>query len=565
MSIHKKYKITFSILLGIVLLIFLASFIISNIVSRKVVEILANQNIEQIHVSIKRTKFSLFDRSLVFSEVHVGPTDSAMVKLQNNKLEKKSLHKLSISRVKVKGIHLLPLLLSKELAINKLIIDDPLYQHFTNGEKEPSNPDKKPVRLDSIYIKELNGFQLDAIKFDNLKVQVIDVVKNEITFQNTPLNFEVTGIKLDKISENYFKLSPLKKLFEITHIKVEFPNVKYSFSIDALKYHLGQAQLQISNLKYTPMVNKKTLANSYIYNKEVYELSIKDLKVFNLDLEKVIQNKGFFMDSVQITKLSLDIYKDKRKPFDLNKRPGLPHQMLKQMETPLLIHKISFTESNMVYEEKLEHKDILLKVFMEDMKVNIFNVSSIEAYREVPLKIDISTKFMGKSTLNMDMLFPLADDQNTFFFSGYLGPSEMIYYDSAIIPALGLKILKGKVESLSFQASANNYTSNGTMKFAYHDLEAEVFKHKNTDKNNFLSWSVNNLIHKSNPGKNGELREATMSFERVIYKGFTNFLWKTLQNGLVNSMAPFGKTTEKVDAKKKRQQKREQRRNDKDD
>ena len=228
MSINKKYKITFSILLGIVLLIFLASFIISNIVSRKVVEILANQNIEQIHVSIKRTKFSLFDRSLVFSEVHVGPTDSAMVKLQNNKLEKKSLHKLSISRVKVKGIHLLPLLLSKELAINKLIIDDPLYQHFTNGEKEPSNPDKKPVRLDSIYIKELNGFQLDAIKFDNLKVQVIDVVKNEITFQNTPLNFEVTGIKLDKISENYFKLSPLKKLFEITHIKVEFPNVKYS-------------------------------------------------------------------------------------------------------------------------------------------------------------------------------------------------------------------------------------------------------------------------------------------------------------------------------------------------
>jgi len=101
------------------------------------------------------------------------------------------------------------------------------------------------------------------------------------------------------------------------------------------------------------------------------------------------------------------------------------------------------------------------------------------------------------------------------------------------------------------------------MKFAYHDLEAEVFQQKNTDKNNFLSWSVNNLIHKSNPGKNGELREATMSFERVIYKGFTNFLWKTLQNGLVNSMAPFGKTTEKVDAKKKRQRKREQRRNDK--
>ena len=82
------------------------------------------------------------------------------------------------------------------------------------------------------------------------------------------------------------------------------------------------------------MVNKKTLANSYIYNKEVYELSIKDLKVFNLDLEKVIQNKGFFMDSVQITKLSLDIYKDKRKPFDLNKRPGLPQLRHRTLSRP---------------------------------------------------------------------------------------------------------------------------------------------------------------------------------------------------------------------------------------
>ncbi len=561
----KKYKIALSIFFGLVLIIFLTSLIISSIVSRKVVEMLEKQNIEHIHVSIDKTKFSLFDRSLVFSEVHLGPTDSSMVKLKNNELEKKSLHKLSFSRLKFKGIHLLPLLFSKELIINKLIIDDPLYQHFTNGQKDSATAAKKPVKLDSIHIKELSGFQLDVIRVVNLKVQVIDIVKNEITFQNTPLDFEVAGIKLDEVAENYYKLSPLKKLFEITRIKVEFPNIKYSFSIDALKYHFGEDHLQISNLKYKPMVNKKTLANSYTYNKEVYDLSIHDLKIFNLNMEKVIHNKGFFMDSIQITKLSVEIYKDKRNPFDLNKRPQLPHQKLKQMETPLLIHKISINESDMVYEEKLENKDILLKVSMEDTKVNIFNVSSIEQYREAPLKVDISTKFMGKSTLNIDMLLPLADDQNTFFFSGYLGPSEMTYYDSAIIPALGLKILKGKIESLSFQASANNFNSNGTMKFAYHDLEAEVFKPKNTEKSNFLSWSVNNLIHKSNPGKNGELREATMNFDRVIYKGFGNFLWKTLQNGLVNSMAPFGKTTGKVDAKKQRQLKREQRKKDKND
>ena len=101
------------------------------------------------------------------------------------------------------------------------------------------------------------------------------------------------------------------------------------------------------------------------------------------------------------------------------------------------------------------------------------------------------------------------------------------------------------------------------MKMLYQDLEAEVYKKKTAEKNDFLSWSVNHLVHKSNPGNNGEVREATMKFERVPYKGFANFLWKTLQNGIVNTIAPFGMTTEKAASKKKRQLKRQERKKDK--
>lgn len=546
--------------MGLALLVFLTGLVVSNIISRKVEGLLAQQKIENVYVSIDRTKFSLFDRSLVFREVLIGPTEEAMIKLKKGQLDKSALHKISMSRVKFKGIDLTALLLSKEIKINKLIIDDPLYQTFTNDVTVKPDKKKKLVELDSIQIKRINGFRLELIRFSNLKVQVIDVQDNKITFQNTPLSFEVTGMKLDKIAENYFKLSPLEETFKMTRIHVEFPNKKYSFSVDALTYHYGDDHLQISNLKYKPMVNKLTLANSYIYNTDIFDLKIEDLKIYNLDVDKILEKKGYFMDSVEINKLSVEIYKDKRKPFDLSKRPKLPHQLLKEMQTPLLIQKVSLKESDLIYEEKLEHKDVLMKATMMDMKINMYNISSIKKHRDIPLKIDLNTQFMGKANLNVDMILPLADGQDTFFFSGYLGPSEMRYYDSAIIPALGLKILKGKIESLSFSASADNYTSKGTMKMRYSDLNAIVFKQKNTEKNKFLSWSVNNLLYKSNPTKNGELREATMNFDRVIYKGYGNFLWKTVQNGIVNSIAPFGMTSEKQAAKKKRKAKREERR-----
>jgi hypothetical protein len=559
MSFNKKHKIAIAIVLSLALILLSGSVIISRIISQKVVQILEDQNVENLHISIEKTKFSLFDRSLVFNGVHLSPNDSAMLKLQNNTLDKKSLHKISISRLKFKGIHLIPLLFSKHLNINKLIIDDPLYQHFTNGEKDTSKEDKKPLKLDSIRIEKLKGFQLDIINVTNLKVQVIDAINNDISFENKPLDFEVSGFKLKEITTNYFKLVPIKDIFEMTRIKVEFPKIKYLFSIDALKYNFGEDHLQISNLKYKPTVNKLTIANSYLYNTEVYDLGIKEIKIYALDFEKILSNKGLFIDSIQLSQLNMEIYKDKRKPFDLNKRPQLPHQKLKSLKMPLLIHKISVNDSELIYEEKLEHKDVLMKVTMKDLNMNIFNVTSIKEYREVPLKIDLNTKFMGNANLNVDMLLPLADDQNTFFFSGYLGPSKMTSFDSATIPALGLNLLNGQIENISFQGSANNFTSKGSMKMLYHDLEAEVFKKKTVEKNDFLSWSVKNLVHKSNPGNNGEVREATMKFERVMYKGFGNFLWKTLQNGIVNSIAPFGMTTQKAAAKEKRQSKRENR------
>jgi hypothetical protein len=559
MSFNKKHKIAIAIVLSLALILLSGSVIISRIISQKVVQILEDQNVENLHVSIEKTKFSLFDRSLVFNGVHISPNDSAMLKLQNNKLDKKSLHKISISRLKFKGIHLMPLLFSKHLNINKLIIDDPLYQHFTNDEKDTSKGAKKPLKLDSIRIEELKGFQLDIIKVTNLKVQVIDAINKDISFENKPLDFEVSGFKLEEIAAYYFKLVPVEDVFEMTRIKVEFPKIKYLFSIDALKYHFGEDHLQISNLKYKPTVNKLTLANSYIYNTDVYDLNIKEIKIYAIDFEKILSNKGLFIDSIQLSQLNMEIYKDKRKPFDLNKRPKLPHEKLKTLKMPFLIHKISANDSELIYEEKLEHKDVLMKVTMKDLNINMFNVTSVKEYRNTPLKIDLNTQLMGKANLNVDMLLPLADDQNTFFFSGYLGPSKMTSFDSAAIPALGLNVLNGQIENISFQGSANNFTSKGSMKMLYHDLEAEVFKKKTAEKNDFLSWSVKNLVHKSNPGNNGEVREATMKFERVMYKGFGNFLWKTLQNGIVNSIAPFGMTTEKAAAKKKRQSKRENR------
>ena len=561
MNIKKKHKIMIAITLGLIALIFAANLIISQLISKKVADLLNNQKIENYHLSIDKAKFSLFDRSMVISQVHLSPIDSSMIKLKQKLLDKNTLQNISISQLELRGIQLLPLIFSKKVFIKHLIVADPLYQKFGNGIK--STEKQKPISIDSIVIKGINGFELDEIKVKNLKIQVINITSDEITFENKPMSFEFSGFKLEKIQDQVYRLKPVENLFEIKNIEVSFPNKQYAFSIEKLRVNFEESLLSFKNLSYKPLINKVKLANSYPFNTEVYDLNIKDMKIFNIDLHKLVENKGVFIDSILISQLSIDIYKDKRKPFDESKRPQLPHDLLKKMDMPLLIHNISLDSSQMVYEERLENKDILLKVNMTELSAHINNVSSIKEYRDNPLNIDIHAKLMGKADLNLNMTLPLREDQNTFYFSGQLGASQLKFYDSAIIPAVGLKILQGNLESLTFNASANDSNSNGAMIMKYSDLEAEVFKHKNTDKSGFLSWSVNTLVHKSNPGKNGDLREVTMNFDRVMYKGLGNFLWKTLQSGIVNTIAPFGMTKEKADAKKIRQAKREKKKQEK--
>jgi hypothetical protein len=93
MNLKKKYKIMIAIMLGLIAVIFAANLIISHLISKKVADLLNNQKIENYHLSIDKTSFSLFDRSMVISQVHLSPVDSSMIKLKQNLLGKNTLQK----------------------------------------------------------------------------------------------------------------------------------------------------------------------------------------------------------------------------------------------------------------------------------------------------------------------------------------------------------------------------------------------------------------------------------------------------------------------------------------
>lgn len=566
MSILKKYKRLLLAIVAVILLGILANFLITNAINKKVQDLLSKADIENYTVSVKHVRFNLFDRSLLIRDFLFSPEDSAMIELKDGVLERHALNKISATRIQLKGVHLLPLIFSRDIRVNKLLVDDLLYQKFINKNIPATENESGEIKLDSIRIEGLNGLELDRMKFDNLKVQLIDLENGEITFQNDPIQFEMSGFRLEKVGPQHFRPMPVKDVFDIRGIRVDFAEKNYSFSIDGINVDLQQGLTVISGVALTPMIPKEELAASYPFNTEVYTISMESLSMHGFNWRKAFEGNGYFIDSINISGFLVDIYKDKRKPFNEQKRPKFLYDRLKQMKTPLRIQRISTENSGLSYEEHLENKDLHLKVNMSDMSLQLDNVTSIRTFRQEPLRIESRSKLMGKADLRVHLVLPLKDNESTFYFAGTLGPSRMKYYDSAIIPALGLKVLNGDIDSMTFEAQANHQSSSGNMTLLYHDMEAEVFKlgERDTEKSGFLSWSVNQLIHRSNPGNNGHVRVAAMQAERVEYKGMGNYLWKTLQSGIVNTVAPFGTSPEKAAKKEERRDRKEERRRKRD-
>jgi len=221
---------------------------------------------------------------------------------------------------------------------------------------------------------------------------------------------------------------------------------------------------------------------------------------------------------------------------------------LKELKLPVNIAYISIKNSRIYVENHVPHSDVKMKLTLNKINGFVTNISNIKDQSDVPIKMSFHAKLMNIGDLKANFNFPMNDKHNYFYFDGSLGSSKFKYYDDIIYPALGIKIIQGELDQLTYKAKANNYSASGTMKFLYHDLSADIFKKNSHERNKFLSWAVTTVLQNSNPIKHKEVRIATMYHKHEKYRGFGGYLWKTLQSGIVNTISPLGnKTSRKGD------------------
>lgn len=546
----KKIRKRVFIVGGSILTIIIANLILSSVIESKITELVSNNESNYFNISVGKPKFKLFQQSLVIDDIELEAKSNIEDSLKD---KKPSIADVKLSSLKLQGFGLLKLIWNKKIDINTLEING-LHIINSNAEKPSDDTDvKKPFDINAIPIEKFNGFEIDNIAINDFKYEVIDAKTKETTFVTDSISFKTDGFKLEKYQDNLFRLVNIDDSFFISDINFKMNAVQYRFSLHNFKVDFKESTMTLNQLEFKPLIPKNELANSYAFCDEVYDMEMEELTIHDLQLDKLIKKEGVFIDSISVKGLNLTLFKDKRKPFNEGKYKKLLHINLRHSKTPISIGKLKVSNSNIYIEEELKEIDSLMFIELANVDLKVQNITSIDSLREQPMLVDIKADLMKKAPMNVHAEFSLKND--SFNFNGELGSAELNLFDTALFPAVGLKILTGNLKSIKFSAHANNTASKGQMTMLYNNLEARVFKKNSLERNKFLSWSVNTLVKKSNPVKNKPARVASMEFERATYKGIGNYMWKTILNGVINTLTPGGKHI-KPDKKNKKNKKK---------
>ena len=330
MSTKKNQKKKIYIFLGTLLFILAINFVVSSVIKQKITEFLLQNESEYYTATVDNVSFKLLRRSITLTDVFIIPNKKSIDSLKSKKSSRENLENITLSSLKLNGIGLFDLLFNKKIDINSIVFNDLLIHKFENSQIQKKKKEKKSLNIDSIYLSKLNGLAIDNIIFNKFQYEVYDFAKSETTFKSQPLSFKSSGIVLEDLGNHYFKLNPAKEKFEINNIQLNFEDTQYDFAVDQISFNFKEHYATIENIKFKSQIDRAKLADTYNYNDPVYDANLKELKIFNLQLPKLIKGEGLFIDSLQVSNLNLKIYKDDHKPFNENKRPGLPHTGLKK-------------------------------------------------------------------------------------------------------------------------------------------------------------------------------------------------------------------------------------------
>lgn len=429
------------------------------------------------------------------------------------------------------------------------------------------------IRLDSAFIENLNIESItppiDSLTLkkgtrehrqgeDYEEIAVNRIRINKISFENRDSYTDSTRLSIvdlfvfgDDFLLTKEDLADPDALFQVANMEGymaeaavhlnAFRNVIYTRD---LSFNTSERKAEISQIRIKNKLEPYAYAREFKYETDWIELQEGNLQVEGLDFLSYFRNGSIYAEKLKIGDMKIVVFRDKRKPDDMKRRPLMIHEIFRELPIPLDIQEMEVVNGYVSYEERPETDAPRSgMVFFDDINATITGMTNREERltENDEMVLKAKGRLIGEGQINLEVRYFLNDTTGKFLMKGSIGAMNLAGLNKIIEPSTKVTLKKGRINSLFFNIVADDIDGTGEVIVRYEDVEIEIldrnFGHNQNIFQRIGSFLANKLIVKSqNPNKKGELKKGAVYYPRDQHKFIFKYWWELILSGLKSTI-----------------------------
>lgn len=506
----------------------------------------------------KKIRVNLFEGFIIIKDVRVFPDSS----LTRNDLRLD----VAVKDIRLTGFSIREMLMSKTLRIEAFIIENPEVKLMLPDSANQVVKEVREEKPPKTGARILTQIFLDKIELSGGSFQMIR--KDLILAKSPEINLLVQSIKLasnnkeEPIGYTYGDIS-----LNLCDIELYSETGLYDMSLREFAFTKSDSSLVLRGFSMIPKHDKKEFSGKLDFQNDRFDVKIGQLKISQIGIEQFIAGGKMEISSIAIDSINADIYRDKNVTFNFNRYPPFYNESFLKLAIPLHIDSVIITNSRIQYGELAEGRPIAGTILLDKFNLQSYNLTNQVTADSIEnvMQFNIQAMVMGEGPLNLRLTLPLEGNLHDFRCSGSVGAMQLRPLNDMLEPAINIKFNGGKVNRLTFDFIANDKASKGWMEFLYQDLDVALMKKDPEKEWGLVSSLANTMTLSNNPAPGKNLKIVEIGYERDKNKGIINYVWKTIQSGMIHTILPIKKyqINRKKDIKEQEGRKSKEKKNDK--
>lgn len=477
-------------------------------------------------ISIEELNFSTSERHILAKQLTIKP---------KTKSTKQDQFELRIPSLSMNGFDIDNAYRNYQYFFESILVEKPVFLLYNNA--------KDSMQLNPFKVNLYAHFEsfADVFAAKHLKVNEADltVYKNNKKKIHENITFDLSNFNIDNKPSSGF-LHSTDFSFSIQNTNRQDAKKLYQFAIGSSEYSSKNNRFTARDLRIIPNLSREKFNKQNGYQSDYFEGKLDSVVISQPNIRRWFDNGEMAGRSMSVNGLDLDIYRDKRIPFDEKRRPEMFQDIIKNLPYPIQIDSLKLIDARIKYAEQPLLGDEQGQIRFSNLNVCLKPFTNMKVSgSEIPdFKLDGTATIMDSCQMKVSMKFKMNHPDNLFTASGSLSPFKMRILNPVLGPLSLVSIRTGQVDQFTFNFTADKTQATGQLLFGYNDLRISVLELKdgNTKEAKFASFMANSLLLRSKNPRGKELLPDEISFQRDQKRSVLNYLWKSIFSGIRNTL-----------------------------